>query len=301
VSMGVHEGDVTLIRRVTWIGMALNVLLAALKFLVGILGSSHAVVADAVHSLSDMVTDVAVILGVRFWSAPADSDHPYGHQRIEALITALVGLILASVAVGLVYNALGAVGEERSLEVGWIALVGPALSLFVKEALYRWTVKVGARVRSSAVVANAWHHRSDALSSIPALVAVVMALIYPEWAFVDQIGAVIVAMFILKVSWDIIRPALHELTDGGACEESRRKIGVLAMTVEGVKGVHAIRTRRYGSDIYVDLHVLVEPELSVRSGHAIAGAVKAKLIDQGPGVVDVVVHVEPDDPEMRRD
>lgn len=288
---------VGLIRRVTWGGMAVNVSLAGIKFLVGFLGASQAVIADAVHSLSDMTTDIAVLLGVRFWSAPPDKEHPYGHQRIEALVTMAIGLALVSVAVGLVYNSLATIHDDHIQEIGWVAVVGPILSILGKEALYQWTVHVGVHVKSTAVIANAWHHRSDALSSIPALIAVVVAALYPEWGFVDHIGAVIIAVFILKVSWDIIVPALQELSDTGASLKTQEQIRDLTMMVKGVKSAHAIRTRKFGAHLHVDLHILVEPELSVRAGHSISEDVKQHLLQQGPDVLDVVVHIEPYDVE----
>lgn len=290
---------VDLIRKVTWGGMAVNVVLAGMKFFVGFLGGSQAVIADAVHSLSDMSTDVAVILGVRFWSAPPDKGHPYGHQRIEALVTLAIGLALLSVAVGLAYNSLSTIHDDHIQEIGWVAVVGPVLSMVCKELLYQWTVRVGVQVNSTAVIANAWHHRSDALSSIPALIAVVVAALYPDWGFIDHIGAVVIAVFVVKVSWDISVPALQELSDSGASVKTQEQIKNLAMTVKGVKSAHAIRTRRFGSCLHVDLHILVEPELSVRAGHSISEDVKHYLLVHGPEVFDVVVHIEPYEAEQR--
>ncbi len=288
-----------MIKKVTWGGMLVNVGLAGIKFLVGFMGSSQAVIADAVHSLSDMATDIAVIVGVRFWSAPPDTDHSYGHQRIEAFVTMGIGLALASVAVGLGYNSLATIHDDHIQAIGWVALVGPALSILGKEALYHWTVRVGVQVKSTAVIANAWHHRSDAISSVPALIAVVVAALYPDWGFVDHIGAVIIAVFILKVSWVILVPAFQELTDTGVSLKTQGQINDLAMSVNGVKSVHAIRTRKFGPHLHVDLHILVEPDLSVRAGHTISENVKHHLLQHGPDVLDVVVHTEPYDAENR--
>lgn len=281
------------VRRITWLGLFVNVLLAGVKFLVGSLGGSQAVIADAVHSLSDSVTDFAVIFGVKFWSAPPDDNHPYGHRRIESLVTTAIGLALVAVAVGIVFKALLAMREPYIVQSGWIAIIGPAVSIVLKEILFRWTIKVGRRVKSSAVIANAWHHRSDAFSSVPALIAVGASVINPNWAFVDHVGALIVSLFILKVSWDILRPSLEELTDGGASESDRQSIKKIASGVTGVEEVHAIRTRKIGPSIYVDLHVLVAPEMSVRRGHDISEEVVRVLITNGPDILDVVVHLEP--------
>lgn len=281
------------IRKVTWVGLLLNVLLAALKFLLGTIGKSQAVVADAVHSLSDMVTDFAVLIGVKYWSAPPDKDHPYGHWRIETIITGFIGIGLAAVAIGLGYNAIRTLKEPCIATPSWIAIIGAAVSVIVKEFLYRWNVKIGKRVKSSALIANAWHHRSDAFSSIPALIAVGIAVIKPQWAFVDRIGAIVVSLIILKVSWDIVLPALKKLSDSGVSAKENAHIRSLALKVPGVKDAHAIRTRDAGHGIFVDMHVLVDGDISVSEGHSIAEKVQEEIIKRGPDVLDVVVHIEP--------
>jgi len=281
------------INKVTWIGVVINVFLSAIKFIVGYIGGSQAVIADAVHSLSDLSTDFAVLVGVRFWSAPPDEDHHYGHYRIEALITALIGIILAVVALGIGYSSVVTIKEFHFGKTAWIAVVGPLISIVIKEALYHWTVAVGKKVRSKSLIANAWHHRSDALSSVPALIAVVVSTINPSWVLVDHIGALIVSVFILKVSWDITVPALLELTDQGASENVHLLIKQIALAVEGVVEVHKIRTRKIGQNIFVDLHVLVKPEISVREGHVISENVKSKLLKKGPDILDAVIHLEP--------
>lgn len=289
------KDDIRQVRRITWIGLIANVTLAGIKFVVGWMGASQAVIADAVHSVSDMATDFSVILGVRYWSAPPDEDHPYGHRRIEAIITVLIGLALVLVAIGLGYRAMCNLYQPHLKQTTWIALVGPVFSIILKEILYRWTATIGIKVGSTAVVANAWHHRSDALSSIPAVIAVVVAATNPAWFFVDHIGALIISIFILKVSWDIVRPSLAELADRGASLKDRTRITAIAKAVAGVRGVHAIRTRRCGASLFVDLHVIVDPEISVRSGHNISEAVKKALLKDGPRVFDVVTHLEPDE------
>jgi cation diffusion facilitator family transporter len=293
--------NIAMIRKVTLYGLLINVVLAGIKFIVGFLGSSQAVIADAVHSVSDITTDIAVIIGVRFWSAPPDTDHPYGHQKIEAMVTIGIGLALASVAVGLAYNSLATIHDKHILDIGWVAVMGPALSIIVKEALYRWNIRIGAQAKSSAVIANAWHHRSDALSSIPTLITVVVAALYPGWGFVDHIGAIIISVFILKVAWDINIPAIKELCDTGASIKVQEQIRGLVMQIKGVKSTHAIRTRKFGTGLYVDLRILVEPTISVRAGHEISENVKKQLLrtghnilaDELPEILDVVIHIEP--------
>ncbi len=283
--------------RVGWLGFAANLALAGVKMAAGIVGHSQAVVADGVHSVSDVATDLAVIFGVRYWTAPADEHHPHGHHRIETLVTAAIGLSLVAVALGLGIQAV------RDLVAGAppraptpVALVAAAVSIVVKEGLYRWTAAVGRRVGSQALVANAWHHRSDAFSSIPAVVAVATAMVAPGLAAVDRVGAIAVCLFILHAAWRIIAPALDQLVDAGAPPEDRRRLERIALEVEGVDAAHALRTRYKGSQLSVDLHVEVDGELTVEEGFQIARRVKRRLERDGPDVADVVVQVEPHRP-----
>jgi cation diffusion facilitator family transporter len=240
-----------------------------------------------------MITDIGVLLGVRYWASPADEDHPYGHGRIETMVTAALGFSLAVVALAIGYNAIATVRAAHIRQPGWIAFIGAMTSILVKEVLYRWTLAVGKRANSTAVMANAWHHRSDALSSIPAALAVIVAIINPDWSFVDHIGALIVSLIILHASWRIIKPALGELADKGEPTYIQSRIETLVMALEGVEAVHAIRTRRVGPGIHVDLHITVDGNMSVYKGHDISEAVKKRLLDNGPDVIDVVVHLEP--------
>jgi len=282
------------VRRVTLIGMAANVLLAALKFAGGVIGGSQAVVADAVHSLSDMTTDVAILIGVSIWGKPADDTHPYGHQRLEPMVTLGIGIVLAGVAAGILYNSVSTITEPHEKGPEWIAFWAALVSIVSKEALYRWTAAAGRKIKSMSLVANAWHHRSDALSSIPAALAVAGAAVKPAWAVLDHIGAVVVSVFIFKASYDIARPAFDTLIDRGAPKDVIREIERIATETWGVRSVHKIRTRYIsGESVAVDLHITVDEDLTVRDGHDISEEVKWRLIEQGPDVIDVVVHLEP--------
>jgi cation diffusion facilitator family transporter len=294
------EQQVREVRRVTWWGMIVNIFLSAGKILAGIIGNSQAVVADGVHSLSDCTTDVAVIVGVRFWSAPPDEDHPYGHSRIETLVSLLIGLLLGGVAIGLGYEALSTIREQHP-PPGVIALIAAIVSLISKEILYRWTVAVGRRIKSSAVVANAWHHRSDAFSSLPVAAAVGIAMIFPEWYFLDHIGALAVMVLILQAAGRIVMPALRELADAGAPLELRNLCEQIARETPGVEHVHKLRTRQLGFGLQVDLHVHVAPDLSVRDGHDISEDVKRRLYELGPDIVDVITHMEPCEHQNEQD
>lgn len=285
------------INRVTWIGLVINLALTGLKAVFGIIGGSQALVADAVHSLSDMVTDVAVVAGAPFWTAPADEDHPYGHGRIETMVTVFIGAALAVVGVMLAVQAVSTIASADSRTPGWTPFCVAVMSIVSKEWLYRWTVKAGRRIRSSAVIANAWHHRSDAMSSIPVAVAVAGVHIRPDWQYLDHIGAIIVSIMILQAALSIVWPALRQLTDAGASEKVQTALRAVAVQTPGVRAIHALRTRQLGPGLYVDLHVLVDPELTVRDGHDIAREVRKQLMRQGDDVVDVLVHVEPYDEE----
>jgi len=288
------------IRHVTLWGMVVNLGLTALKIAVGVLGSSQALVADGVHSLSDVSTDTAVLLGVRFWAAPADMDHPHGHGRIETLVSLFIGVVLAAAGIGLGFRAIATLHERHISSPGWIAFAAACFSIAFKELLYRWTARVGKRVRSKALAANAWHHRSDALSSVPVAVAVVGTHVWPAFYFLDHVAAVIVCVLILGASWRIAWPALRELTDAGAGARDRKALLALAAGVKGVCKVHALRTRRIGSGLAADLHVLVPADMTVKEGHDVAKAVEERLLKDGPDLIDVLVHVEPYDSDATR-
>jgi cation diffusion facilitator family transporter len=288
--------QVSEIKRVTLWGLVGNIALAALKFAFGIIGSCQALVADAVHSLSDSTTDIAVIVGSSYWSAPADHEHPHGHGRIETLITFFIGVVLAVVGVGLVCNALSTMQQPHASTPGWLALLAACVSMVSKELLYRWTVATGRRVKSSALIANAWHHRSDGLSSLPVAIAVLGSQLYPQLVYLDHVAAVIVSCLILHAAWKISWPALKQLVDAGAGEEERQVITAIIMSNPDVKQVHALRTRNIGSGLQVDFHLLVAPDLSVYKGHVISGIVKDAILREGPDVVDVLIHVEPYEP-----
>jgi cation diffusion facilitator family transporter len=285
-----HSLDV---RRVTWIGLATNIVLSIFKMVGGVWGSSQAVIADAVHSLSDCGTDIVILIGVRYWSKPPDEDHPYGHQRIETVVSITIGLVLAGVAFGLIYYAIESFMNPRSTAPNLLALFPALLSMLVKELLYRWTKLWGKRIKSSALIANAWHHRSDALSSIPASIAVIACLIDPALVFVDGVGALLVSLFILHAAWRIVAPGIAELTDKGATYEDTEGIARIALKEEHVREAHKVRTRFSGFGLQVDLHVLVDGSLTVCKGHDIAEAVKKRLLAENQYIVDVVVHIEP--------
>ncbi len=280
------------VRFAGWVGLVFNLALAGAKLAAGVVGHSQAVVADAVHSLSDAVTDVAIIAGVRYWSQPADDRHPHGHRRIETMVAAAIGGVLAAIAVGLGWEAIRGLGRPVSVPRG-IALGAAVLSIVVKEWLFQWTRAVGRQADSTALIANAWHHRTDAMSSVPAAIAVGVAMLDPRLAVVDRIGALVVCFIILYAAWRIVAPAIAQLADAAAPEGDRQRIEQLALGVRGVMSAHALRTRQVGSKLAVDLHVEVDAGLSVAEGYRIGQEVRRELLEFGPGVADVLVQVEP--------
>jgi cation diffusion facilitator family transporter len=286
------------VRRVTWIGLGLNLFLCALKFAAGFFGKSQALIADAIHSLSDTTSDIAVIAGSHYWSRPPDESHPYGHRRLETLVSIFIGIMLFAAGAGIGWEAITSLHNKQGSQPGWIALVAAFVSMVSKEIIYRWTAAAGRRVKSSALAANAWHHRTDAISSLPVFVAVGGALIFPGWSFLDHVGAAFVSIFILHAAAKIVWPGVSELIDAGVPEEIRANIKTCALKSSGVLDAHAIRTRYISTSIQIDLHIVVDGSMTVREGHAIADDVRDCLVDQIPDVVDVIVHVDP--PENTR-
>ena len=282
-----------MVRRVTFAGILVNVAIAAAKTVAGVMSSSQALVADAVHSASDLVTDLVVVFSVRYWVAPADDDHPYGHGKIEALVTLVISAALVFAAWELARNAVMSLVRGRSdATPGALALAVALGSIVLKEIVFIVTRAVARRVRSNAHEANAWHHRSDALSSIPVAAAVAVVWMAPSLWWVDAAGALIVSAFVLHVAWKLASPALQELTDAQIGSKADA-VAAVALGVAGVKGVHKPRARRYGSSFQADIHIQVDGSLSVAEGHAIGHAVKEAVVNAGLDVDDVVVHVEP--------
>ncbi len=300
------QSVVTVISRVTWVGVGVNIVLAVLKLIGGIFGGSQALLADAAHTISDLATDAAVLIGVRYWSEPADDVHPHGHGKIETLVTLTIGLMLAAVGVALGYEAIITLGRGEAGDIPvavsasalWLGFAAAILSMVVKEVLYRWTSSWGIKLRSSALVANAWHHRTDALSSIPPALAIGGSVIGAKlghnlW-FLDPIGAIVVCVMLLHAAAMVAYPALQALLDAGADRRTCKRIESIILDTPDVLGAHKIRSRYVGPEaVAVDMHVLVDGTLSVAEGHAIASRVRARLLASDMPLVDVVIHVEP--------
>jgi len=281
-------------RRVTLVGCAVNLVLAAAKIVGGLLGQSQGLVADGVHSLSDLVSDAVVLMAAREAARDPDADHPYGHGRIETAATVGVGLLLLATAAGLGWRAVDSLMNVTAIGRPAIATLILALgSMAAKEALFHYTHRAGRSISSRLLEANAWHHRSDALSSIIVAVGIGGALF--GVVALDAVGALIVAVMIAKVGWDMVWQSLQELVDTGLEPSLLQDLEAAAAAVDGVKHVHSLRSRWMGHSILLDLHVRVGPRISVSEGHRIAEAVRLTLLARAPRVGDAMVHIDPED------
>ena len=286
------------IYRVTFIGFAVNLLLAGIKLAAGILGRSGAMVADAVHSFSDMATDVVVIAFAKISAKPKDEGHDYGHGKYETLATIIISLALAAVGTGILVNSIGAIRVvvDGGLlpRPGTVALLAAAVSIGVKEILYRYTVREGRRVSSPSMIANAWHHRSDALSSLGTLAGIGCAyFLGDKWRIADPIAALVVAVFIFKIAIDLIRTGLDELLERSLPEDVEEEILRVVAANPEVREPHNLRTRRIGASIAVEVHVRVDGAMSVCRSHELTEDIERRLRARfGEGTM-IAIHVEP--------
>jgi cation diffusion facilitator family transporter len=288
------EGRVTT-RSVTWLGIVVNVILAAVKLGVGLVGRSQTLIADGLHSISDLVTDAAVLAGLHISSRPADADHHYGHARVTTLVTMFVGTALLATAAWIVYNAISTYGEPHPFPAGSLPFWVAAASVLQKELLYRVTRRVGIFARDASVVANAWHHRTDAFTSVAAAAGLAgVAFGGPHWAFLDHLTAVVLSAFLAVAAFSFIRESVSELIDGAP---GSKVIGCLEGAITetpGVRRFHNLRVRKVAGSLALDVEIHVAPELSVVEGHDIATEVRKRLKDCGCDVSEAMVHVEPD-------
>ena len=286
------------IYHVTLVGSVANLLLLIFKFVAGIVGHSAAMLADAVHSLSDFVTDIIVLVFVRISSKPEDEGHDYGHGKYETLATAIIGIILVLVGFGIFWNGVQSIwsflqGESLS-EPGMLALVAAVVSIVVKELLYQYTVLRGKSLNSQAVVANAWHHRSDALSSIGTAIGIGGAILLgPAWRVLDPIAAVVVSGFIMKVAVQLLIPCLDELLEKSLPAEVENKIVETILSFPGVSSPHHLRTRRIGSNYAIEVHVRMDGRISLEEAHHTATQIELKLKELFGKNTHVGIHVEP--------
>ena len=284
--------------KVTLVGSVGNLVLLSFKFVAGILAGSSAMVADAVHSLSDFLTDLVVLVFVRIGAKPQDEDHDYGHGKYETLATLLVALALVGAAIGIIVTGSLKIArwlQGETLEMpGMLALWAALLSIVVKELLFRYTIARGKALESPAVVANAWHHRSDALSSIGAAIGIGGAILLGErWAVLDPLASIVVGAMLVKVAWDLLKISTGELTDSSLPEETEREIEDILRSFPEVSEPHNLRTRRIGNRIAIEVHVRLDGGMSLAAAHDIVTAIEHRLRDRFGQATHITIHMEP--------
>ncbi len=284
------------VRKVTLIGSALDFSLGTAKIVIGWMANSQALVADGVHSLSDLLTDFMVLYAAKHSHKEADNEHPYGHGRIETLTTASLGLVLVAIAFGIGYHSIQRLDDnEAVMEFSVLAFSIALISVLTKEWIYRYTVSAARRLRSDMLMANAWHSRSDAFSSMVVLVGIVGVAL--GHAYLDAIAAVIVAAMIAKIGIDLLRSSTQELIDSALEPEKVALLRQQIVAVNGVRSIHMLRTRKSAGNILVDVHIQVDPRLSVSEGHRIGDVVRQSLLNQEDGITDVTIHIDPENDE----
>ncbi|MCW9012414.1 MAG: cation diffusion facilitator family transporter [Gammaproteobacteria bacterium] len=282
--------------RVTIIGVIVNIILAISKLVAGFAANSHALIADGFHSFSDLISDAMVLYAAKHSNQEADEEHPYGHARYETLATIGVGLFLILVAAGIAIDAIESLVEPAALSApGAIALWIAAFSIVSNEGLFQITIRAARRIKSKMLKANAWHHRTDSISSIVVFIGIAGAMI--GWPILDDIAAILVALMIAKIGWDLSHQSIQELVDTALEPETIDKIKQHIKNVDGVQEMHMLRSRRMGHNALVDVHILVDSRLSVSEGHQISEAVAYSLVENFDDINDVTVHIDPEDDE----
>ena len=277
---------------VSTVTIVINVALSVFKFAAGILARSGAMVSDAVHSASDVLATLIVILGVKLAGRAADADHPYGHERLECVAALVLGIILGATGVGIGWSGVQKIlGGEDLASPGALALAAAVVSIVVKEGMFWYTRAAARRIDSSALMAEAWHHRSDALSSVGSFAGILGARL--GWPVLDPIASVVICLFILKAAWDILSDALERMTDHACAPELAEEMTTSVLSQPGVLGVDALNTRLFGDRIYVDVEIQADGELTLNETHATAQAVHDALEEGFPQIKHCMVHVNP--------
>ena len=280
--------------RVSVVSIIVNVVLSLFKLIVGIFAHSSALISDAVHSASDVVSTIAVILGVNISAKASDKGHQYGHERMESIFSILLAILLFATGAGIGVSGIKAVigGNYADLKVpGFIAAVAAFVSIAVKEWMYHYTIRAAKKINSTALKADAWHHRSDAFSSVGSLAGVIGARL--GFPICDPIASVIICVFIVKAAWDVFYEAVNELVDRAADDETCEKLRELILAQEGVMGIDDMKTRLFGSKMYVDVEIGADGEWTLRRAHDVAQQVHDKIESEFPMVKHCMVHVNP--------
>ena len=286
------------IRSITLWGVLLNIFLMALKLVSGILIRSSALIADGVHSLSDLATDFVVLIGARLSSRPADKTHPYGHGKLDTIASILIAMVLLAISFGLIWSAGLAIYQRKLNYPGYMLLVVAFVSVISKEILFFVTRRISRITQSTVLYANAWHHRSDSLSSLAVLIGGVASLL--GWGSADQVATIVVGFMIIGVAGKILFDGLLELSEHSADSESIQKIEDVLSKEAGISSWHALRTRKLGAELFIDVHVLVDPALSVQKSHDISMKIEGKIKKELSNPSNILVHIEPDIEKMRK-
>ena len=283
--------------RITWWGVAVNLFLAVIKTAGGLIGQSQALLADGIHSISDLASDGMVLLAAKHAGEEADEDHPYGHGRFETVVTVILGIFLIIVAGGIAYDAVIRLQHPEDIKVpATFTLAIAVISILANEGLFHATKAVAHKIRSPMLEANAWHHRSDAVSSIVVLIGISAAFFgYP---LVDAVAAILVALMISKIGLDLSKQGMEELVDTALDAETVEKVREAILSIDDVRHMHMLRSRRMGHNALIDVHIQVSPRLSVSEGHHIAETVEKTIIDKFEEINDVTVHIDPENDEQ---
>ena len=286
------------IYKVTILGSIVNFVLLVFKFIAGIVGHSAAMVADAVHSLSDFVTDIVVIVFVKISGKPQDESHDYGHGKYETLATAIIGVVLLGVGIGILVNSVTGIVDAFNGKVleapGILALVAAVVSIILKEALYQYTVFKGKHLGSKAVIANAWHHRSDAFSSIGTLVGIAGAIFLGEkWRVLDPVAAFVVSVFIIKVAVDLVKPCIDELLEKSLSNDIEERILTIITAHPEVDSPHHLRTRRIGNHIAIEIHIRMDGDMPLKQAHDVTKKIETALKSEFGNETHIGIHMEP--------
>ena len=293
-----NNGRIKTISNVTLIGSVVNLLLTSGKIVAGVIGKSSAMVADGVHSLSDLVTDLIVLAFIKVSGKKQDKSHQYGHGKYETFATMLISFALMIVGVSIMWTGVNKVINSINGNIlekpGYIALYAALISIITKEGLYRYTKILGVKLNSQAMIANAWHHRSDAFSSIGTVLGISGAIFLGEkWRILDPIAGIIVSLFIFKVAWDIANPSIKELLESALSTEVENEIAIIISNTYGVKGFHNLKTRKIGDIYAIEVHIRVNKELTVEVSHHIATQIEKSLKTKFGDQSHVGIHIEP--------
>ena len=284
-----------IVDRLSRVGIFGNILLAAFKLFAGIFGKSGAMVSDAVHSLSDVFATLIAWIGVRLSRRAEDAEHPYGHERLECVASLLLGLILAGTGIGIGWSGIRKLsGEGGSIEIPpLLPLIAAVISIVVKEGMYQYTMHYAKALDSAAFKADAWHHRSDAISSVGSFIGIGLAKL--GLPFMDPVASIIICLLILKVAFDISRDAVYKMLDTSCDNAFEQRLRTFIGSQDGVGRIDLLRTRQFGNRIYVDLEIAVKPDISLRDAHGIAERVHSAVEQEFPNVKHVMIHVNPEE------